>query len=57
MKLKSLKTYNEFKKNVRNQIFIAIKASRIEKEEKTIVGYGATSKSTTIFNYSGIGSN
>ncbi|OGE38778.1 hypothetical protein A3F00_00660 [Candidatus Daviesbacteria bacterium RIFCSPHIGHO2_12_FULL_37_11] len=31
--------------------------NRVKKEKKTICGFGATSKSTTIFNYCGIGPN
>ena len=58
MKLKSLKTYNEFKKKCeKSKYSLLSKLQELKKRKKTIAGYGATSKSTTIFNYSGIGSN
>ena len=49
MKLKSLKTYNEFKKKCeKSKYSLLSKLQELKKRKKTIAGYGATSKSTTI---------
>lgn len=56
LKLSSPETYLTFKKNVeksRDQLVTLLKS--IKAEGKRVVGYGATSKSTTILNYCGIG--
>ena len=49
-------TFNKFSENVkksRNDLIALLK--KLKKEGKTIAGYAATSKSTTILNYCGIG--
>ncbi len=57
LNLKSYKTYQKFKKKCEQskKSLLSILKS-LKKKKKTIVGYGATSKSTTIFNYCGINS-
>ncbi|MGZ3790663.1 MAG: methyltransferase domain-containing protein [Bacteriovorax sp.] len=56
LKLSNPETYLAFKKNVehsRDELVKVLKS--IKAEGKRVVGYGATSKSTTILNYCGIG--
>lgn len=52
------KTYKKFKNSCEKSKKSLLNILRkLKKDNKTIVGYGATSKSTTIFNYCGINSN
>jgi len=56
LKLDELKTYEQFKKNVENsreELVSLLK--KVKSEGKRVVGYAATSKSTTILNYCQIG--
>ena len=56
LKLKNLDPYIKFRKKCENSKKNLIKLLvNLKKDNKTIVGYGATSKSTTIFNYCNIG--
>lgn len=55
MGLDKMKTFNQFRSNCelyRNELLDLL--NNIKKEGKSIVGYAATSKSTTIINYCGI---
>lgn len=55
-KLKELSTYQKFAENVRqNKEDLLALLKKLKAEGKRIVGYGATSKSTTVLNYCGIG--
>ena len=57
LKLKNFNTYIKFKKKCeesKSNLLNVLK--KLKKNNQTIVGYGATSKSTTIFNYCGIDS-
>lgn len=54
--LKKLSTYQAFAGNVaQNKEDLLSLLKKIKSEGKRIVGYGATSKSTTVLNYCGIG--
>ncbi|MCB9062434.1 MAG: methyltransferase domain-containing protein [Halobacteriovoraceae bacterium] len=56
MGIDKLETYQQFAKNVensKNQLLELL--TSLKKEGKRVVGYGATSKSTTVLNYCGIG--
>lgn len=54
--LKQLSTYQAFAANVaQNKEDLLTLLKRLKAEGKRIVGYGATSKSTTVLNYCGIG--
>lgn len=54
--LKKLSTYQAFAANVaQNKEDLLSLLEKIKSEGKRIVGYGATSKSTTVLNYCGIG--
>ena len=56
--INSFKGCLNFKKNVKNsKIRLIDKINKILKKGEKICGYGATSKSTTILNYCGIGPN
>lgn len=49
-------TYDQFKRSCENSRSELVSLlNRIKKEGKRVVGYGATSKSTTVLNYCGIG--
>jgi methylation protein EvaC len=53
----NIKTYLQFRDNCENAKKLFISTLKQKKEEgKSIAGYGATSKSTTILNYCGVGS-
>lgn len=58
MGLNKAETYLQFKKNVEKskQDLVSL-LEKIKKEGKRVVGYGATSKSTTVLNYCGIDRN
>lgn len=57
LKLKNLNTYIKFKKKCEESKLNLVNLLKLlKKNNKTIAGYGATSKSTTIFNYCGINS-
>src|SRR3990172_4949809 len=54
-KLDALQTYQQFGKRVENtKIEIMALLSRLKMERKTIIGYGASGRATTIMNYCGI---
>ncbi len=54
--MNKIETYKTFKKSCENHKYKFLDLlQNIRKEGKRIVGYGATSKSTTILNYCGIG--
>lgn len=54
--LKEYATYQQFAKNVeQNRDDLVALLKKLKAEGKRIVGYGATSKSTTVLNYCGIG--
>ena len=56
MGLHKLSTFDEFAENVRtSQINLIEILSRFKSENKKVISYGATSKSTTVFNYCQIG--
>ena len=56
--LDKLETYHKFKQNVeRSRRELMIILNELREKNKTVVGYGATSKSTTVMNYCGITSN
>lgn len=49
-------TYDQFKKNCEtSKTELVALLQKLKKEGKKVVGYGATSKSTTVMNYCGIG--
>lgn len=51
-----LKTFEKFKQNVeKSRSDLVLLLQKLKADGKKIVGYAATSKSTTIFNYCGIG--
>ncbi len=53
--LEAPETYDRFKRNVENsREELMSLLNRLKKEGKRVVGYGATSKSTTVTNYCGI---
>ena len=55
LQLNEKKTYNKFKQNVENSKDDLIKLlKQLKQANKKIIGYAATSKSTTILNYCGI---
>lgn len=57
LKLDELKTYSIFKENCeKSKDSLVELLKKLKSEGKRVVGYGATSKSTTILNYSNIGS-
>jgi methylation protein EvaC len=58
LKLDKLSTYKHFAKRVyKSKIDLVKLLKKLKKDNKKISAYGATSKSTTIFNYCNIGSN
>jgi methylation protein EvaC len=49
-------TYDQFKRNCEDsRLELRQLLERLGQEDKRVVGYGATSKSTTVMNYCGIG--
>lgn len=55
-KLSDINTYREFAKNVaENKIKLSKLLKKLKKEKKSIVGYGAPAKSTTLLHYFDIG--
>lgn len=56
--LTKFETYEKFSKNVENskKNFVAL-LEKLKSEGKSVAGYGATSKSTTVLNYCGVGPN
>ena len=53
-----LQTYKIFAKRVKNSKKALVKIfKKIKKEKKTIIGYGATAKSSTVLNYCGLKNN
>jgi len=57
MGLRETKTFEKFKKNCKkSKGQLVTLLTELKSHNKRVVGYGATSKSTTILNYTGIGS-
>ena len=57
-KLHHFKTYKDFSKKVKKSKIDLVKIfKRLKKENKKIISYGATYKSSTVFNYCNIGTN
>lgn len=55
-KLSDINTYYEFAKNIKkNKVSLLKLLRRLKKENKSIAGYGAPAKSTTLLHYFGIG--
>ena len=57
-KIHHFKTYKDFSKKVKKSKIDLVKIfKRLKKENKKIISYGATYKSSTVFNYCNIGTN